>query len=108
MSPSSFYPNKFEALALRGMGKYRRKAEKRNIKCSYCEENTPKYYGVVDIAGMFFEEWACEKCFKKWQKWLKTPRRGETTPLSSKFGNYMSGSGAMKGGLSSNGRGLST
>jgi len=109
MSPSSFYPSKFEALITKGMGKYLRKAKKENIKCSYCEENTPEYYGVVDIAGMFFEEWACERCYKEWQKCMRTPRkRVAPRELSSKFGDYMSGSGGMKGGLSINGRGLST
>lgn len=110
MSPlSNSWPNKFEALTAKGMGRYLRKAEKGNIKCSYCEERIPKYYGVVDIAGMFFEEWACEECYKRWQKYMKAPReKGEPRQLSSKFGNYMSGSGGQKGGLSSNGRGLST
>ena len=76
-------------------------------KCSYCPSKEVLYKGSVWISGGVgsFFYLACEKCYKKFAK-MEQPR-GAPPALSSRWGNYMHGSGGMKGGLSSNGRGLS-
>lgn len=86
-------------------------------KCSYCESTKIIYKGSVYIGsgvGTLFYL-ACEKCHKKFLKMEQQVSRGRTggrtrgdsSALSSKWGNYMHGSGSAKGGLNTDGRGLS-
>lgn len=80
-------------------------------RCSYCDDTEVLYRGSVHIGGGVgsFFYLACEKCKRKGERAYKRAKLPlPSIELSSRFGNYMSGSGAMKGGLSSNGRGLST
>ncbi len=77
------------------------------FECQWCGDKNPDFHRLWSLGRNSYSDiFGCKKCY---EKWLKAPpiAGAETPELSSKWGDYMHGSGGQKGGLNTDGKGLS-